>query len=455
MNILQVANGYPPMGLGGVEVYTHDLAQGLAQRGHALSVFCRHSDLALPDYHSATSIIEGVAVHRLVNDHKKSRAFRDTFIDARVEAEFRELVLRLQPDVIHFNHLVGLSARLPLIAGELNLPFIVTLHDFWPICHQVRLIDRQGRICRGPEMGANCLDCIGGAAHPQLGAAARLAKAILSPQARRRLRALLFHSQPIEAQPSALTLVESDLEIRTALFRRAVLSAARILAPSDYVRRCYSDNGYPAERIEVLPLGVGPAAQPPGSRRTAGADKPLILAAVGSFIPTKGLHTLIEAFTATPAANLRLQLHGRDDVDPSYTQQLKRLAGQDTRITFHGAFLPAQRSQIYQAIDVLALPAAAPETFSLVAREALVHNRPVIATRIGALPEIIIDGVNGFLFEPGSTAQLAQIFAHLAHDPSVLARLDLPGPVPVPSVDEHAASVEALYRKVLAPQAAS
>jgi glycosyltransferase involved in cell wall biosynthesis len=451
MNILQVTNGYPPQSLGGVEIYTHDLAQGLTRSGHRVTVFCHHSDLALPDYHTETATIDDVEVYRVVNDHKQSIAFRDTFADTQVEAIFRKFVVRLQPEIIHFNHFIGLSARLPLIANELGIPFLVTLHDFWPICHQVRLIDRLGRSCPGQQAGGDCPDCIRGGSRPtpQLNSVIRLAKWALSPQARRRLRAILFRGKAVEAQPSALLLADGDLEMRSALFQRAILSAAHVLVPSAYVRERYAANGYPGERIEILPLGIDMEPQDVGARSKAGRSEAIVFAAIGAFIPTKGFHTLIEAFRATPGENLRLRLYGRDDVDAAYTQTLKRLAGHDARIAFMGAFPPEQRRQVYESIDVLVLPAMAPESFSLVVREALIHGRPVIAARIGALPEIVIDQVNGFLFEAGNAPKLAQILTRITQDSESLARLNLPGPVPILSVDEHTRQVEAFYNKAL------
>jgi glycosyltransferase involved in cell wall biosynthesis len=55
MNILIVANGFPPTAYGGVEVYTYDLARNLNKRGHRVSVFCRESNANLVDY----DIIQG------------------------------------------------------------------------------------------------------------------------------------------------------------------------------------------------------------------------------------------------------------------------------------------------------------------------------------------------------------------------------------------------------------
>jgi glycosyltransferase involved in cell wall biosynthesis len=67
-------------------------------------------------------------------------------------------------------------------------------------------------------------------------------------------------------------------------------------------------------------------------------------------------------------------------------------------------------------VDVVVVPSIWPETYSIVIREAFACGIPVIASRLGALPEGIRDGENGLLFEPGSTVGLAAILQMLDGD---------------------------------------
>jgi len=141
MNILIVTNGYPPTALGGVEIYSADLAHGLTKNGHRVTIFCRESDFSLPDGHISDEIQNQVRIIRFVNDFKTNTSFIDTIINAAIERTFSDYMIEVKPDIIHFQHLIALSARLPLIANEQGMPFVTTRHDYWSICHRGRLID--------------------------------------------------------------------------------------------------------------------------------------------------------------------------------------------------------------------------------------------------------------------------------------------------------------------------
>jgi glycosyltransferase involved in cell wall biosynthesis len=170
---------------------------------------------------------------------------------------------------------------------------------------------------------------------------------------------------------------------------------------------------------------------------------------IGSYIPTKGIDVLIKAFKNVSSSNIRLNIFGPDDIAPVYTNELRQLAIGDARIRFMGTFPPDQRERIYQDTDALVVPSLFPETYSLVSREALSLGKPVIASRIGALPEVIIDGINGFLFEPGSVHQLASILQRIANNPKILSELSCPGPVQIISMDNHIDKVLKIYDEVL------
>jgi glycosyltransferase involved in cell wall biosynthesis len=165
----------------------------------------------------------------------------------------------------------------------------------------------------------------------------------------------------------------------------------------------------------------------------------------GTLMPDKGPHTLIEAFRKVSSNRLRLDLFGRADADTGYMTRLRRLAGDDERIRFQGPFSVEERDDIYRGLDLLVLPSLFQETYSLVAREALLLGTPLYASDVGALPEIIVPGVNGELFPPGDVEALAGLIRKVSENPDRLKSYELPGPVPILSVEEHLDRLEEIY----------
>jgi len=449
MNILLVANGYPPTAVGGVETYVAELARLLARSDNQVSVFCRESDFSKADYSITTQILEQVKTTCVVNDYKQVHSFRQTFIDPHLEKIFTDLIELERPDLIHFNHLVGLSARLPIIASEHKIPAIITLHDFWTICHRVKLVDWRGRTCPGPLHGVNCSACVMGGTlrqkvSPLIGKSARAIKRFLPAQLRRSMRASIPGG---EDQPPALVSTAQIFAERLALFTQALLATQRLLVPSEYVRTQFYNNGIPRQRIEVVPLGVTTHA---GNKPPKRHLNLLTFAAIGPLQPIKGMDTAIKAFSKVPGNHLRLKIYGRSDLYPrNYVQHIIELAQADSRVALMGPYNPADKAAVFDSFDILLVPSPAPETFSLVAHEALALGKPVLATRIGALSEIIQDGINGYLFEPGNQAQLAELIDAFAANPALLESLTAPGAVAIRTAEEHAQQVENIYRQVL------
>ena len=444
MRLLYVANGFPPTALGGVEVYTWEIAQAMARRGHTVWVFCRESDFQRPDYTLIRDEVEGLPVLRVVNDFKKVHRFLHTYVDDRIEEIFLQVLREIRPDLVHFQHLIGLSARLPCWAHSLGIPMLMTLHDFWPLCHRVHLLNRWERPCPGPLQGGDCVTCVQGSRSTSR--LLSLPRAI-KPWLPAFLTSWIMRRIGGAALPLWAEVDQKDFQVRHKLFRETLMACALLMAPSNFVREMFHRNGLIQPEIRVFPLGIlppnGEAVPNPGER------KKLRIGYIGWFQFPKGVHLLIEAFRRIPDEDVSLHLFGPIYESHPYFRWLQELSGGDRRIVFRGPFAPEDRTRIYRSIDLLVIPSISPETFSRVARESLTHRVPVLASRIGALPEVIQDGVNGFLFEPGDMEGLFQALQWIVRCPSVLRELDIPGPVQILSVESHIQALEQVYREIL------
>jgi glycosyltransferase involved in cell wall biosynthesis len=192
--------------------------------------------------------------------------------------------------------------------------------------------------------------------------------------------------------------------------RQAVAQLRPELPPSAVI--------YPAgDRFE-------PTIDPAAIRRRAFRRGPFELLYVGSLIPRKGLHVLLQALQQIGSTlDWRLTISGRSDVDSGYSRKMQRLArqpGLSGRVHFAGAPDDAALARQMENSQLLVVPSFY-EGFGIVFLEAMSFGLPVLAAEAGAAPEVVPDGEAGCLVPPGSPHALAQRITELARDRERLA----------------------------------
>ena len=190
-----------------------------------------------------------------------------------------------------------------------------------------------------------------------------------------------------------------------------------------------------AHKFRVVHNGIGPP--PPGSRDRAQlglADDAVVVAAVGSLVPFKGIHHLIDAARRLRHPRLAVVLVG-DRPDAAYGRHLDALAaGLDVRFTGWDE----APGDWFRAADIVCLPTidreelviegqrrsvVHSEGLSRTVLEAMSHGKPVVATRVAGAAEQIVDGTSGLLVPPSDPAALADALGALAADPALRARM--------------------------------
>ncbi len=150
---------------------------------------------------------------------------------------------------------------------------------------------------------------------------------------------------------------------------------------------------------------------------------PLRLLFLANVTPLKGLHVVLDAVASLPAGTCTLDVAGSLDVDRSYAMQMQQQAAHlPTLVTFHGIIDGQPLVELLAASDVLVVPSFW-EGFGIAYLEGMAFGMPAMGTTAGAIPQMIRDGVNGYMIAPGDSAALAQIIASLASDRGLLARL--------------------------------
>jgi colanic acid/amylovoran biosynthesis glycosyltransferase len=159
---------------------------------------------------------------------------------------------------------------------------------------------------------------------------------------------------------------------------------------------------------------------------TARDDGRVQLIFVGRLSSEKGIAGLIEAFAATASPLLGLTIVGDGPLGPELRGQVER-AGLSPRVRFAGRLPEADTLAAIAQSDILVLPSFM-EGLPIVLMEALALGKPVIASRVAGIPELVRDGETGLLFDPSDWGELTSAIDRLAADPDLCRHMGEQGP---------------------------
>ncbi len=416
MRIIQVLHWFLPRHVAGTEVYTHRLSKELQKR-HQVWLFCREDGFHDRRFHEEEEIYDDLPVRRIyVNRIGRRFPFPGVNLlqsrNAHIESSFDRFLTEKKPDVVHFQHLAELSGGLIECARKRGLPTVVTLHDYWFLCHRIQLLRPDSSRCSGPAQGWRCAGCAGvGLPYP-----------------------LAFLLGPLTA-PRYVR--------RTAYLQQCLSMADLIIAPSHFVRDRFVANGFPPDRIRVTDNGT--ATDWLAEYRPQPSDR-LRFGYIGAVMHHKGVHNLVDAFCGLNTTSAELHIFGHADYAPAYYETLKRTA-RDRHIHFRGGFANREIGQVLSQIDVLFVPSIWHENSPVTIHEARLASIPVVASRIGGIPEFVTDGVSGLLHRPGDIKDLRSQMQRLIDEPLLLARLRH-GIQPVKTIEENSLELEAIYERL-------
>ena len=196
----------------------------------------------------------------------------------------------------------------------------------------------------------------------------------------------------------------------------ALRRASRIFAVSERLRRFAIELGAAPERVAVIPNGIDAAVFFPHDREACrirhgfSLGRPLIVSA-GALVERKGHHRIIQALASMPSSNgMRPQLAivGGQGPEGSYEERLRALVaerGLEDAVRFLGPVSPETLAEVLSAADVSCL-ASTNEGWPNVVHEALACGTPVVATDVGAIPEMLAGGLHGVIVPVGEPAAL-------------------------------------------------
>jgi glycosyltransferase involved in cell wall biosynthesis len=308
----------------------------------------------------------------------RTRAFFSGMYSFSSRQTMRALLTAHPPDAINVHNLFPLiSPSVLSVCRQAGVPIVMTLHNYRLSCptgmHMVH-----GQICErcagGKEQWCLFRNCEG-------------------------------------SVPKSLGYTLRNLIART--LRLYADNVALYMVFTRFHRERLISEGVPSERVVVLPNTVIP--------ETTADSYPLgdYVAFVGRISPEKGIETLL--FAARHCRDIPFKIAGSSEWMP-------HLAGAASKnVVFLGHLTGMELRNFYRSARMLVMPSVWFETFGMSLVEAMVWRKPTIVSRIGALTEIIEEGVTGLAVRPGGAEELSEKIRYLWERPALCRQMGKAG----------------------------
>ena len=317
-----------------------------------------------------------VVVHETDNDTGLVELARNSAWSGRSFREVEKLCCQVRPDIAHVhNFWATLTPSVHAACHATGVPTVQTLHNYRLFCAGAVLL----------RNGSVCTDCIG-----------------RSPW-RAVWRRCYNHS--VMASTAVARMIAENR-------RRDTWSGVdAFIAPSEHAQSIFVSGGIPRERLHVKPNFTSDPGAPPCQ---PSASRTVVYA--GRLSPEKGVRTLVDAWArAGLAGSAELCIIG----DGPEAEHLKGGEG----VVFKGRQDGAAVAEAMRNARAVVVPSLCFETFGNTVVEAFACGRPVIASNIGALGDLVEDGTTGLMFAAGDEAALAQRLERILEEPDQADRL--------------------------------
>ena len=428
MKILHVVSSYLPEATGGTQLQLYQLAREQQRLGHEVVIFARTGGNGEDDFELLEDEWDGMPVFRLVHNFQDCDRFEKLYTHPTIDRRFRQFLERVSPDLVHVHHLTCLSTSMVEEVKRLGLPLVMWLSDFWLQCPRGQRVHPETlTICENLDR-SRCVPCLQKLWPHHLG----------DPPA---------PGEAVDPNHSAF----EKLAGWDAHMARMLDLADVLLTPSAFHRDRFVETGVPKERFRVLTYGLPKddlLAEPRGKQAIRR------IGYIGSVIPSKGVHTLVEAFARLGRDELELDIYG--EIVPfhekrDYLEELQAMVPSGLEVRFHGRFENQDLPQLFESMDLLVVPSLWWESYCLTAREGALAGLPVVASDLAGLSEAVDQGlVLGF--EPDNPEDLARVLARVCDEPDLREELTHQAHKVRP-MKACAAEMEEVYRGVLGERA--
>lgn len=356
---------------GGDSTYTFNLANLLRSKGHKVAFFAMQDDRNISDSNADlfVSFIDFKELDKNKNPLTGLRVMRRVIYSTEARKKFSQLLERFRPDIIHIQNIhAHITPSVIFEAKKRGLPVVWTLHDYKLICPNSHfLIDQKGEICEACRRNSY-------------------------------YQAIFKQCKKDSILASAMAAIEA--------YAHRIMGLRKIvdlfLTPSVFLRRKLIDRGFPPEKVKHLPLLLTD-----DMFHDVDEDEGYLLF-FSKLDPIKGIYPLLKACQKAKKIHFVLAGHAEE----ALTGQLPEILPPNTKYVGmkHGGEL---RNLILRARAVI-LPSLLYENqpFSII--EAFAAGKPVIASDLGGMTELVKNSKGGLLVPPGDVQALAEAMKWMA-----------------------------------------
>jgi glycosyltransferase involved in cell wall biosynthesis len=317
-----------------------------------------------------------------------------SIVRPRAEAAFVSALEQFRPDVVLFHHLIRLSLRLPGIARRRGCPSVLVLHDHYLVCPSHSLVGFDQPVCAA-------------------GSPSRCARCLYKTRFGRRV------------PPGLKEAASALLAWRKRIVAGVVSAIDGVIAPSRSVLAEMEARGVSLRDAVVCPNGSDRADAPAPLSPRAGAVR---FGFLGAIVPKKGVDVLAGACEGPLSRSVSIRGFADDRAIAAF-----RSAHPGCAATLE-PFAPGAR-EFLRGVDVVVVPSVCLENQPSVIIESFSEGRPVVASRIGGIPEMFLDGRGGWLLPPGDVPALRACLSRLNEHPDEVVQVAARIP-PWPSWEE-------------------
>ena len=360
---------------GGSETYYFGLGELLEKSGHDVIYFSMKDDKNKP-CPQEKYFVENVDFNAPMGKFKLMKTALKMLYSREAKKKFKKLILDEKPDIIHLNIFQSqLTASIVDVAHKYRIPIVYTAHDLKSVCPNYQMLNH-GEVCEKCLHGKyiNCFKT--------------------SCMKDSRLKSLL-------------ATMEADVYKRKKTYRKIDL----IITPSEFYKRKIDE-----AKIADCPVVHMTNFLPQGTQYSAVNKVGDYILYFGRLSREKGIITLVEAYSRSNC-ELPLYIVGTGSVKEEIEGKIKELSMTD-KIKLLGFKSGRELKDIVDASRCVVLPSEWYENGPYSIMEAMAAGKPVIVSNLGGLPELVDDGITGYIVPAKDAEKLAEAIKKMSDMPS-------------------------------------